>query len=304
MISCFKMEWTVGVRKLIEKLTSFDLKSKSICYHFKVKNSVIGFIRPDVLEVLKRVYDKYFSFDDQNKCLVLKDEGDYESRSRIFQDILNDMKDQALFSPLKGWRNECYNVYERFNSEKLFRIERAAVGIFGVLSFGCHINGFVKDKDGSYRIWLARRSKTKQTFPGMLDNLSAGGLTADLKLLECATKELDEEAGINGELLKSLKPVGAISYSYETEDEGIHREGEFCFDIQLPIDFVPRNKDGEAESFHLMNVDEVKKAVIRNDFKPNSALITIHFLIRHGLISPDEDENYFYLLENMNVKDL
>jgi hypothetical protein len=58
----------------------------------------------------------------------------------------------------------------------------------------------------------------------MLDILTAGRLTDDLKLLECAIKELDEEASINGELLNNLKPVGAISYAYETFGQGIHRE--------------------------------------------------------------------------------
>jgi 8-oxo-dGTP pyrophosphatase MutT (NUDIX family) len=298
------MDWNKGVRKLIEKLTSFDLNSRNRCYKFKVQNKLIGYVRLDVLNVLKSSYDKYFLFDDTNKCIVLRLDGDYESRSKIFHEILSDMRERSLFLSLRGWRNECYSVNERFYGEKMFRIERSAVSIFGIASYGCHINGFVRDDKGDYKIWLARRSKTKQTFPGMLDNLTAGGLTAELGLLECAIKELDEEASINGELLNNLKPVGAISYAYETVNEGIHREGEFCFDIELPLDFVPRNKDGEAESFHLMSVDQVKGAVIRDDFKPNSALVTIHFLIRHGFISPDKDENYFYLLENMNLKDL
>ncbi len=57
----------------------------------------------------------------------------------------------------------------------------------------------------------------------MVDDLTTGGLNADLKLLESAIRKLDEEASINGELLNNLKPVGAISYAYETVDEGIHR---------------------------------------------------------------------------------
>lgn len=39
---------------------------------------------------------------------------------------------------------------------------------------------------------------------------------------------------------------------------GIHMEGEFIFDLKLPSDFVPKNQDGEVESFYLMNINQVK----------------------------------------------
>ena len=57
----------------------------------------------------------------------------------------------------------------KFSEKPLFNIERACVALFGLKSYGCHINGYVK-KNGEYFMWIARRSKTKQTFPGMLDN--------------------------------------------------------------------------------------------------------------------------------------
>ena len=43
-------------------------------------------------------------------------------------------------------------------------------------------------KNGAYFIWVARRSKSKQTYPDMLDNFAAGGLTAGLSVVECALK--------------------------------------------------------------------------------------------------------------------
>jgi hypothetical protein len=35
--------------------------------------------------------------------------------------------------------------------------------------------GYVVDPDGSKRLWVARRSRTKQTWPGKLDHIVAGG---------------------------------------------------------------------------------------------------------------------------------
>jgi len=46
----------------------------------------------------------------------------------------------------------------------LLRLERAAVVAFGVPSFGCHINGFVVDKDGETLVWLAKRALSKPTY--------------------------------------------------------------------------------------------------------------------------------------------
>ena len=37
-----------------------------------------------------------------------------------------------------------------------------------------HINGYVSGAEGQ-RLWLARRSATKPTWPGMLDHIVAGG---------------------------------------------------------------------------------------------------------------------------------
>lgn len=37
--------------------------------------------------------------------------------------------------------------------------------------YGVHINGYSQSDDGELSMWLARRSATKQTYPGLLDNL-------------------------------------------------------------------------------------------------------------------------------------
>ena len=134
-------------------------------------------------------------------------------------------------------------------------MERASVALFGLKTYGCHINGYIK-KDGNYFMWIAKRSKTKQTYPGMLDNFSAGGLTSGLTPTECAIKELEEEANVPREISSKIKSVDAISYAY-LGNRGLKRETQFVFDLKLPLDFKPFPKDGEVESFFLMTIDEV-----------------------------------------------
>jgi hypothetical protein len=93
-------------------------------------------------------------------------------------------------------------------------------------------------------MWIGKRSETKQTFPGMFDNLVrkkfgkkftfnykfviffkyAGGLSHNLTPTECMVKECGEEAQIPEELVADkLKAVGAIRYKSE-KIHLIHRD--------------------------------------------------------------------------------
>jgi hypothetical protein len=76
---------------------------------------------------------------------------------------------------LTGWRNELYPVTPAFDAKPLLLIERAAAPYFGIRAYGVHVNGYVVRADGSKALWVARRSPSKQTWPGKLDHIVAGG---------------------------------------------------------------------------------------------------------------------------------
>ena len=77
----------------------------------------------------------------------------------------------------------------------LLRMERAAVVAFGVVSYGCHVSGYVAGDDGRpAAVWVATRALSKPTYAGLYDQIAAGGLPAELTLLENAKKEAEEEA--------------------------------------------------------------------------------------------------------------
>ena len=53
-------------------------------------------------------------------------------------------------------------------------MERAAAPWFGMKVYGVHINGYTRDAvTGEILLWVAKRSKTKSTFPGIM-NLDLG----------------------------------------------------------------------------------------------------------------------------------
>lgn len=158
---------------------------------------------------------------------------------------------------------------------------------------GVHINGLVKGEDElPPRMWIARRSKTKSKYAGMLDHIVAGGQPAGLSLMENVVKECMEEAGIPKELtLLGVRPAGAISYeTYSTKHKAVSRVVLFNYDLYLPPDFIPKPVDGEVDEFFLWTIDEIFESMdpdYPDPIKPNCYSVIIDYLLREGYISPE-----------------
>ncbi|UJR27198.1 hypothetical protein I4U23_008494 [Adineta vaga] len=293
--------WSLGIQRLLARVNSFHQagSSKSKCKSFLCGTQQIGWIREDAANQLRQ-YPKVF-IEHADRFVLADHLNTYENRTEAVANVLKDMRVKDCLKTLRGWRDELYLVKTAYNSSPLFAIERSGASVFGIRKYGSHLNGYVIDTDGTWRMWVGKRSSTKQTFPGMYDNLAAGGLSHDLTPTACMIKECDEEANISKDLIDGkLKAVGAISYCYE-DDDGIHPEGEFVYDLQLPITFTPNNSDAEMEKFQLMTIPEVKEAIIKDDFKPNCATVVLDFLIRHGFVTPEEESNYFDILSQLHM---
>jgi hypothetical protein len=113
-------------------------------------------------------------------------------------------------------------------------------------------------------------------------------------------KECAEEAGIPAELVARAVAGGAISYCTERK-EGLRRDVEFVFDLDLPENFVPVPVDGEVEAFELWPMPRVIETVRdTDDFKFNCSLVVIDYLIRTGRIEPDHPD-YVDLLTGLRT---
>lgn len=249
----------------------------------------IGWVRRDNLALLSEFHDV---FDFTQDVLRLKKIDDITAHMAQVTQALQDKKQ------INGWRGELYAVSPRFGEEPLFLIERAATPLFGIRAYGVHINGFVRDK-GQIKMWIAKRAADRMVCPDMWDNMVAGGQPAGLSLMENIIKECGEEAGIPEDLARQAQSVGTVSYMMET-DGGLKPDVMFCYDLEVPKEFVPNNTDGEVASFHLMGVEEVAD-IVKNtfDFKFNCNLVIIDFLIRHGVLNPDEIREYEELVRGL-----
>ena len=125
------------------------------------------------------------------------------------------------------------------------------------------------------------------------------GQPIGIGLKENLIKECAEEAAIPRDLAERAIPVGAISYTHEMED-GLKPDVQFVYDLELPGDFVPHNTDGELEDFYLWPIEQVAETVRdTTEFKFNCNLVIIDFLVRHGLIPP-EDPDYLDIVAGLH----
>lgn len=220
---------------------------------------------------------------------------DPEERSEMVDAVCVALAHDHGYPALRGER---YLVAPLWGDAPLMTIDRAYASVFGVRAYGVHVNGFVDTPDG-LKLWIGHRAKDKPVAPGKLDNMIAGGQPYELGLYENLIKEAAEEADVPRALALTARAAGAISYCLE-DDWGLKPEVMFCFDLDLPADFTPRNTDGEVDRFELMDVVAVAKRVRdTDDFKYNVNLVITDFLVRHGILTPEDEPDYVEIVKGL-----
>lgn len=257
-----------------------------------VGGQALGLVLAKAADELAR-FPEVFHVTKSSVELVAGDSA--EARSAAVADVLAQLRNSGRVPMLAGWRNEAWPVKAGFDSPIELVIERAAGPLFGVPGYGCHVNGLVYSDAGSGtppRLWVARRAASKPTYPGKLDHVVAGGLSHGERPSENVVRECQEEAGIPQELAAQAKPAGLVSYCQVDETGwGVKRDVLFCYDLELPRDFVPEAQDGEVESFELWELQQVINSMAdtkNEDWKPNVCVVIIDMLVRRGFVKPGE----------------
>jgi len=243
----------------------------------------LGLMRKKNAEALRRFPAAYDVAEDGVRLIV---DGDFEALSALIEETTEHLVAEGLVAK---WRNEFFAAAPRWGAPAHFKIDRGAVPFFGIRAYGVHLNGYRRDGD-TLKLWVGRRSPKKAVAPDKLDNLVAGGIDYSHGLFETLVKECEEEASLPPALANKAIPVGAVSYRTAVT-HGLRDDVLFCYDLEVPADFVPKNNDGELVAFTLEKATDVIALVRAGDaFKFNVNLVLIDFGLRHGLISPDDPE--------------
>jgi 8-oxo-dGTP pyrophosphatase MutT (NUDIX family) len=223
---------------------------------------------------------------DTDALYWLPPANDFASRNQAMLELSKTLLAARLLPYCHG---ELYPVTTGQHEQPVFLMDRALVPYFGVRAFGQHMNGYIR-RNGEIHMWIGRRSLHKHHEPGKLDNMVAGGFPWGLSLQENLAKECWEEAGIPAELAAQADATGHIAYRCETE-RGLKPDTMYCYDLELPDDFIPRCTDGEVDEFQLWPLERVAQQVRETDeVKLNCNLVIIDFLIRHGYIGTEHPE--------------
>ncbi|CAI4044059.1 hypothetical protein SKDZ_10G3390 [Saccharomyces kudriavzevii ZP591] len=303
------------VDPLPENFENYDNFKEGVYYMCTHSGTKIGFVLKfainEMKTVCREIFEKTFQLDELSHVLKFRSE-DFELRNKLIDQLAHKMYQKSSISGVKGWRNEKYAIW--VDRKPYALIERAMAGVLGIITYGVHINGYVLDpKSKRIQFWIPRRSETKQTWPLMLDNIIAGGLGYPYGIYETVLKESIEEANLEKSIIEdNIKAAGVVSYLYFTgdisvttfdkESDFIVGEVEYVYDLKLGKEVIPKPNDGEVESFSLFSLQETINALKRKEFKPNCALVTVDFLIRHGYITPENEPNYLELVARMHRK--
>ncbi len=245
-----------------------------------IEGEVYGWIRPSFAERLHEGWPDLFLLTNQ-QVVLHPDLRTYQQRTDQLAAVIQALHEQGV---IDTWVNENYPVNHLYGEQGMLEIERAATLFFGTASYGVHLNGLVQKADGVY-VWVAVRARDKPFFPGMLDQIVAGGQPVGLGLKENMLKEAAEEANIPVLLAQEMQQVSQVSYQQEVE-RGVDRSTVFIFDLWLPETFEPQNMDGEVDEFRLLPLAEVATLTENTtEFKDNCNLVNIDLLLRLGWLT-------------------
>lgn len=242
----------------------------------------VGWIRESDVPLLARWPD-VFEIDAVRVALAARFDTDADTRSAALGTVIGALAAQGC---IRGWRDETYAIRNTFDGAPLAFIERAAARFFGTMTYAVHLNGIVKYADRAPQLWIARRSETKATDPGMLDNVVAGGIGWGFSIEETIVKECWEEAGIEAALAARAE-AGRTVHVLQSLLEGTQAEQVFVYDLPLPDDFAPRNQDGEVGEHRLARIDEVARWIEDGKMTVDASLATLDCMLRHRWIDED-----------------
>ncbi|ETI21396.1 hypothetical protein G647_07743 [Cladophialophora carrionii CBS 160.54] len=282
-------------------------------YHFYLEgcDACLGYMTSAVAE--KFPLTQHWRLDELNKRLIFqpRDETaapvtDFDKRNAILAEYLQHVREQRIFAVLAGWRNERYPIYGP-NRELLLSMERSATPLFGVVTYGVHMTGYVETDDG-LKIWAPRRALTKQTYPGMMDNTVAGGLSTGEEPFECLVRECEEEASLPEDLVRTAQACGTLTYFHVRDSRAGGETGlcqpecQYIYDLKMPPDAIPKPGDDEAIDFQLLTVKQVQRAMAEGRFKPNCAHLLLEFFVRHGILTAANEPDYIEIVTRLHRK--
>ncbi|KAJ9160676.1 NUDIX domain-containing protein [Coniochaeta hoffmannii] len=247
-----------------------------------------GFMTPEVVGKMPWTPDFAVHHDAPRSVTVLDASDGEDTAAAInsaFAKLVSICIDRDLFHVLCRQHSEPVAIVGVKYSQPVV-VERFAASLFGVMSRGAHLVAY-SVREGKKSVWVSRRSAHLYTYPGMLDVTVGGGVKSGVPPLETIVQESEEEASLPEDLIRQrARPRGVVSHMSVTGKDFKGEKGLvvpdyiYVYDIEIPQDIMPRPFDDEVESFYCMTIGELQAALLRMEFKADSAAVMLPFRTR------------------------
>lgn len=177
---------------------------------------------------------------------------------------------------VRAWRGELLDVVGE--GRRLGVIERGAVRPLGLLTRAVHLNAWRPDG----RLWIARRSLSKTTDPGLWDTLVGGLAVAGEPLDTSLLRESEEEAGLTIDQLRNRSPLRTILRMHRRLPEGYQVEDVLVSECVLDGEVQPRNQDGEVDRIEAVTVEEAWELAREGGFTLEAELVVLDCLLQRA----------------------
>ena len=139
---------------------------------FTVDGTKLGELRQGFADELSAHPDVFHVAPDGVRLVSHLETAPVEARTAAVATVATALASKGV---LHGWRDELLAVRSSYDAAPALLVERALVPSLGVRGFGVFVNGWSVCPDtGDRMMWVATRSTTKPTWPGMLDVIAAG----------------------------------------------------------------------------------------------------------------------------------
>jgi 8-oxo-dGTP pyrophosphatase MutT (NUDIX family) len=244
---------------------------------FEIDGKIAGTLTEDTARFLERAVP---GLNLDQGCLIMSPQCSKDSVP-VLEKIAIALRDDRR---LPRWRNELLAVMAD-DGTALGVIERAAMRPLGLHMAATHLVGL--RSDGRY--WLQQRALDKDTDPGLWDTLAGGLVGTEVvngvrqrESLRLATqRESWEEAGIPASLLGQMKSL-VTSRINRMVNEGHMVQDNFAFLATLPLEFEPKNLDGEVEKFGHFSQTEIIALIAEGQLALEPAIIMLQWFTREA----------------------